>query len=189
LCLRPRPIYQKTCSTPSSPGGSTARPLCGGGTAQTVNRIFIILQRWHFPVIFSFYDHFSSLALIRRLYYAVYSIYNTIALLCRKKPTPLSFSSLSPYAGTHIYINIQKPLGFIFNLQNDVEIESAATGSSAQWLLSAYTKYSFFLSSLLCISDVWPYSRPVPVSFLFISFGIHRSTLSIYTHYIYLCPI
>jgi len=80
--------------------------VCGSSTAQTVNRIFIILQRWHFPVIFSFYDHFSSLALIRRLYYAVYSIYNTIALLCRKKPTPLSLSSSSLHADTHTHIYI-----------------------------------------------------------------------------------
>lgn len=65
----------KNMFDPFSPRGVN-RPstLCCGGTAQTVNRIFIILQRWHFPVIFSFYDHFSSLALIRRLYCAVYII-------------------------------------------------------------------------------------------------------------------
>lgn len=35
-------------------------------------------------------------------------------------------------ARTHTNARTQKPLGFIFNLQNDVEIESAATGGDAR---------------------------------------------------------
>lgn len=93
----------KNMFDPFSPWGVN-RPstLCCGGTAQTVNRIFIILQRWHFPVIFSFYDHFSSLALIRRLYCAVYIILLS-PYFAEKKPTPLSYSSppLHAYTRTH----------------------------------------------------------------------------------------
>jgi hypothetical protein len=162
----------KNMFDPFSPQGVN-RPstLCCGGTAQTVNRIFIILQRWHFPVIFSFYDHFSSLALIRRLYCSVYII---LLSPYSAEKTHTAFLLVPATLRAHTHIHTQKPLGFIFNLQNDVEIESAVTGSAAQWLFSVYTK-SFFLSSLLCISDVWPYCHPVPVSILFIFIGIHTS--------------
>lgn len=101
-------------------------------------------------------------------------IYNTtIALLCRKNPH--RFPS-RPRHSTHTHAHTQKPLGFIFNLQNDVEIESAATGSVAQWLFPHIQSHFFLFFFIIFIVHFWRMTlRPPRSRFLLIYF--HRYTL------------
>lgn len=84
-------FIKKPCSAPSAP---RRRPL------KTVNRIFIILRRWHFPVIFSFYDHFSSLSPSHtRVYTYIHVRIQHYRLTARKKPPTLPPSrTKAPFA-------------------------------------------------------------------------------------------
>jgi len=175
------PFFPRGVNRPSSG--------CGGGTAQTVNRIFIILQRWHFPVIFSFYDHFSSLALIRRLYCAVYSIYNTIALLCRKKThTAFLLLPVTPrWARTHTYI-YKSPLASFLTCKMTWKLNSLRPAAwHSDFCPHIQSIVFFFFYHLYCAFLTYDLTAaPFPFPFyLFSSVSIVAHYLFIRSRYIY----
>lgn len=118
-------------------------PCTGCGTAQTVNRIFIILRRWHFPVIFSFYDHFSSLAL--RYICIILSPYS--AEKKKKKPTHTALSRHT-HAHTHTH---KSPLASFLTCKMTWKLNPPRPWVT---ILSAHTQ-SFFFFFIIFIVRFW----------------------------------
>lgn len=152
FCVWDRGQFIKKHVRPLHPsrGRSTPLPIVvyGGyarGTAQTVNRIFIILQRWHFPVIFSFYDHFSLLFLI--------------CIEKKKKNTtttpPCTRATHKSPSASFLTCKMTWKLN---SLRHDGDPWRGTVTFVRTHIYTKFSFFQFFFLYLLYISDVWPYN-------------------------------